>query len=157
MQKIFAEFIFLDLSKYIDQGVLPSAFKLANMVSAHKKNSKSLKDNYRPVSILSNTSNVYEKFMFRQISKRFESFLWKYQCEFRKGFSIQQCLLLILEKWKYAVDNKKSFCALITDLSKAFDCLSHDLLIAKLNAYGFSIAALRSIQNYFSIANKGPK
>ena len=89
MQKIFAEFISLNLSKCIDQDVLPSAFKLANMVPAHKKNSKSLKGNYRPVSILSNISNVYEKFMFRQISKCFESFLWKHQCEFRKGFSTQ--------------------------------------------------------------------
>ena len=85
MQKIFAEFIFLNLSKSIDQDVLPSAFKLANMVSAHKKNSKSLKDNYRPVSILSNISNAYEKFMFRQISKCFESFLWKYQLWIQKG------------------------------------------------------------------------
>ena len=56
----------------------------------------------------------------------------------------------MLEKWKSAVDNKKVFGALLTDLSKAFDCLSHDLLIAKLNAYGFSMAALRLIQNYLS-------
>ena len=42
------------------------------------------------------------------------------------------------------------FGALLTELSKAFDCLSHDLLIAKLNAYGFSIAALRLVQNYLS-------
>ena len=56
----------------------------------------------------------------------------------------------MLEKWKSAVDNKKVFGALPTDLSKAFDCLSHDLLIAKLNAYGFSMAALRLVQNYLS-------
>ena len=56
----------------------------------------------------------------------------------------------MLEKWKSAIDNKKMFGALLTDLSKAFDCLSHDLLIAKLNAYGFSIAALRLVQNYLS-------
>ena len=42
------------------------------------------------------------------------------------------------------------FGKLLTDLSKAFDCFSHDLLIAKLNAYGFSIAALRLVQNYLS-------
>ena len=48
----------------------------------------------------------------------------------------------MLEKWKSAVDNKQVFGAFLTDLTQALDCLSHDLLIAKLNAYGFSMAAV---------------
>ena len=56
----------------------------------------------------------------------------------------------MLEKWKPAIGNRKMFGVLLTDLSKAFDCLSHDLLVAKLNACGFSIAALRLMQNYLS-------
>ena len=47
-----------------------------------------------------------------------------------------------------AVDNKKVFGALLTDLSKAFDCICHDLLIAKLNAYGLSLPALKLVHNY---------
>ena len=54
----------------------------------------------------------------------------------------------MLEKWKSATDNKKSFGAFLTDLSKALDCLSHNLLIAKLNAYGFSMSALRFVHSY---------
>ena len=54
---------------------------------------------------------------------------------------------MILEKWKHAVDNK-IFGALLTDLSKAFDCICHDLLIAKLNAYGLSLPALKLVHNY---------
>ena len=73
----------------------------------------------------------------------FQSFLSKYQCGFRKGFSAQHWLLKMLEKWKSAIDNRKMFGALLTDLSRAFDCLSHDLLIAKLNAHGFCRAALK--------------
>ena len=48
-----------------------------------------------------------------------------------KDFSAQHCLVSMLEKWKSATDNKKLFGALLTDLSKAFDCLSHELLIAE--------------------------
>ena len=79
-----------------------------------------------------------------------DQFLSKYQCGFRKGNSTQYCLLAMLEKWKSAVDKGKSFGALLTDLSKAFDCLSHELLLTKLHAYGFSIAALRPIHSYLT-------
>ena len=54
----------------------------------------------------------------------------------------------MLGKWKRFVDRCKVFGALLTDLSKAFDCLNHDLLIAKLKAYGFSLPALRLIHDY---------
>ena len=56
----------------------------------------------------------------------------------------------MIEKWKRSVDGGKVFGALLTDLSKAFDCLDHELLIAKLNAYGFSLPALRLINDYLS-------
>ena len=50
----------------------------------------------------------------------------------------EHCLLVILETWKEATDNNKVFLTLLTDLSKAFDCLGHDLLIAKLHTYGLN-------------------
>ena len=76
--------------------------------------------------------------------------LSKYQCGFRKGFSAQNCLLTMLEKWKSSLDRGKSFGLLLTDLSKASDCLSHELLIAKSNTYGFSLPALKLMQSYLS-------
>ena len=48
----------------------------------------------------------------------------------------------MLEKWKSTVDDNKVFGAALTDLVKTFDCLSHELLLAKLNEYGFSMATL---------------
>ena len=101
---------------------------------------------YQSISVLPNISNIYERFLFKQISEYFEQFLFKYQCGFRKGFSAQHSL----EKWKSAVANKNVFSAVLTGLSKAFNCPSLDLLIAKLNIYEFSIAALRLVQSYLS-------
>ena len=54
----------------------------------------------------------------------------------------------MIDKWKKAVDNNKVFGAVLTDLSKGFDCLCHDLLVAKLNVYDLSLSALKMIQDY---------
>ena len=56
----------------------------------------------------------------------------------------------MLENWKKSTDKDKTFGALLTDLSKVFNCLDHDLLIAKLNAFGFTLPTLKLIQNYLS-------
>ena len=56
----------------------------------------------------------------------------------------------ILEKWKSVVDNKSNFGAVLSDLPRALDCLPHDLLLAKLNTYGFSLLALKLVQSYLS-------
>ena len=86
------------------------------------------------------------------MSSFFEDIFSKHQCGFKKSFSTQQCILTLLEIWKNAVDKGKMFGALLTDLSKAFECLNRKLLLllAKLNAYGFTIPALKLIHNYLS-------
>ena len=71
--------------------------------------------------------------MFEQIGNFMENDFSKFQCGFRKGYSTQQCIIALIEKWKSATEKGKSFGALLTDLSKAFDCLPHELLIAKLH------------------------
>ena len=80
----------------------------------------------------------------------FDNIFLKYQCGFWKGCSTQKYLLTMLEKLKRSVNNCKIFGALITYLSKSFDCLDHELLIEKLNAYGFNLTALKLVHNYLS-------
>ena len=93
--------------------------KMANVTPIFKKRSKNGKDNFRQVSILPVLSEIFWKLMSREISTFFVNILSKLQDGFRNGYSTQQCLLLMLEKWKLVVDNNEPFGALSTDLSKA--------------------------------------
>ena len=70
-------------------------------------------------------------------------------CGYRKGFSTQHALIALIEKWKVSLDNKGFAGAILMDLSKAFDTINHELLIAKLHAYGFNRNALMIIMDYF--------
>ena len=72
------------------------------------------------------------------MSLHVDRFLSPYLCGYQKGFSTQQALILLLEKWKIVLDRKEYVDAVLMDLSKVFDTLNHGLLIAKLHAYGFS-------------------
>ena len=132
----------------VDVCVFPTTLKLANIAPVYKKGSKNSKENYKSVSILPNISKIYERCLFKPMSNYFENIFSKYQCGFRQGLSAQYCLISMIEKWKKSVDKGKTFAALLTDLSKAFDCLPHDLIIAKLNAYGFSLSVARLMQSY---------
>ena len=118
---------------------------MADITPAYKKGETTDKGNYRPVSILPSVSKIFERHMYDQINSYMNSYLSPYLCGFRKNYSAQYCLIAMLERWKKALDKKRIAGALLTDLSKAFDCINHELLIAKLEAYGFDIVSLRYI------------
>ena len=80
--------------------------------------------------------------------------LSKWQCDFRQGYSTQHCLLIMTEKWRQCLDKWRWISgALLTDLSKTFDCLLHNLLIAKLAAYGFTQSYLSERQQRTKVSN----
>ena len=95
--------------------------------------------------------------MFEQTSGYIDKFLSPYLCGFRKGYNTQLCLIIMLEKWKRALDDGKIAGALLTDLSKAFDCINHELLIAKLHAYGFDYTSLACIHSYLTYRKQRTK
>ena len=130
--------------------VFPSSIKCAVITPAHKKEERTIANNYRPVSILPPISKIFERNMYDQIYAYIDNYLSPYLCGFRKGFSAQYCLTVMLECWKKAIDKGKLAGALLTDLSKAFDCINHELLIAKLEAYGFDHKSLTYIYSYLS-------
>ena len=68
------------------------------------------------------------------------NFFSKFQCGFQTGFNAQHCLITMIESWQRSVDGG----ALLTDLSRVFDCIDHELLIAKLYAYGFDTFLIRN-------------
>ena len=95
-------------------------------------------------------SKLFESLISKQLSEFSESILSKFKCVLRKGYGAQHCLLMMLETWKETTGNNKAFGVLLMDLLKAVDCLSHDLVIAKLHAYGLDLASLKKIQDYLT-------
>ena len=138
-------------------GTFPEDLKTAEVAPAHKKKERTDKNNYRPVSILSNISKIYEMSFYNQMYDYFDSIFSKYQCGFMKGHSPQHCLLYMTEKIKQARYNNNVFAAVLTDLSKVFDCINHELLIAKLNAYGFDSPSLKFISAYLNFRKRKTK
>ena len=149
---IFSNLIYKHFNYCIDKGKFPNDLKLkyADIVPIYKQNNKCEKENYRPVSIQSNLSKIYEKLMYHQLYEYFDNILLPSQCGFRERYSNQHCLLVMIEKFKEAIDRGNEFGALLTDLSKAFDCINHPLLIAKLYNYGVSPLSINMILSYLN-------
>ena len=87
--------------------------------------------------------------MYDQMYKYFDQILCKYQCGFHKGYT-QHCLLMVVDKWKKTLDRDGLGGALLIDISKAFDCIKHDLLIAKIAAYRFDSHSLSLVFSYLN-------
>ena len=85
-----------------------------------------------------------------QIYAYTNSILSEAQCDFRKGYSTQYSIIAMTEKWRRNLDQGGICGTLFTDLSKAFDCLVHNFLIAKLEAYGFTYEPLKLINSYLT-------
>ena len=136
------------INKSIAENNFPTLAKIAKILPFFKKDERSNKKNYRPVSVLSSLSKIFGKVLQIQISNFMENLFSPYVSAYRKGFSTQHVLIRLIEEWKKALDDNYVVGSILMDLSKAFDCIPHDLLIAKLNAYGFEKSVLKYIYSY---------
>jgi hypothetical protein len=133
-------------------GVFPDVLKMAKVIPVFKTGDRSLLSNYRPISILTTFSKIFEK----AIVTRLNSFLFKFnilyenQYGFRKNHSTVMALLSLVDKVADAMDKKKASAAVFLDLSKAFDTIDHDILLKKLSHYGIRGIALDLLQSYLN-------
>ena len=137
-------------NKGILQGTFPSSMKLAVVSPVYKKKDPFNKENYRPISVLTALSKVFEKAIELQLSPFLNINFSNFLCAYRKHFSSQHALIRLKEEWKTSLEAKKHTAAVLMDLSKAFDSLPINLLIAKLAAYGVSINSLKLLQSYLT-------
>ena len=113
-----------------------------------KKGSRLDKKCYRPVSVLTTFSKIFERYVLNEILDHVNTILSDKISAYRKGYSCQHVLLKLTEEWRKHLDQNKIVGAVLMDLSKAFDCLPHELLIAKLSAYGFDKNTLTFFLSY---------
>ena len=132
----------------IQHSSFPQELKLWEVIQVYKKLDPLQKENYRPVRLLPHVSKASERIIHKQITNYMTDKLAHSITGFRKSHGTQNSLVVMLEKWKRALDKGEYVAALFMDLSKAFDTINHDLLIAKLKAYGFSKEALKLMKSY---------
>ena len=156
-----SEFCFSKLTKCINKAFkeykLSETLKLLDVVPVFKKFDPTDKTNFRPVIILSLLSKVFEKTLYDQLYEYTETFLNKLLCGFRKAHSMQHALFRLLQKWKKELDSSGIVGTILMDLSKAYDCLPHDLVLAKLEAYGLDTNSLRFLFDYLSCREQKTK
>jgi hypothetical protein len=142
--KISAPFISSPLcyifNKAILYGKFPSCMKYSFIIPIHKSGDKKKCGNYRPISLLTSFSKIFEKLIFKRISTHVLNYdiLANEQFGFRPKLSTEVASYTLINKVLTDINNKKKVGAIFFDLEKAFDCVNHEILLYKLKFYGLT-------------------
>ena len=136
--RIISPFLEKIINKSFLEGVFPQSLKIARIVPIYKKGDKSIISNYRPVSILSTFSKIFEKIMAIRLLNYLNehSLLSSNQYGFRPNFSTELAVQQMCQQMYDAIDNKLYQITIFCDFSKAFDTISHTILLDKLKTFG---------------------
>ena len=154
--KTHANLLYVPLQLIINasfrEGIFPDLLKIANVCPIFKKNDRNKCENYRPISLLSNLSKVFERAMHSRLYKFLSNneSLYHLQFGFREKHSTNHALLSIVEKIRENLDNKTFSCGVFVDLEKAFDTVNHKILLKKLEYYGVRGPANSWFSSYLS-------
>ena len=134
-------------------GTFPDDWKVAHITPIYKgKGSKSLLENYRPISILPPIAKLFESLISRKLYDHLEQgkLLHDSQYGFRKSRSCELALNSMIESWRESLDSKKEVLTMFLEFSKAFDTVDHTLLIHKLKYFNFHSSVINLLKNYLS-------
>ena len=131
-------------------GIVPDSLKIAKVIPIHKKGKMNELCNYRPVSVLPALSKVYERLLYNRILEFVgkHEILSNHQFGFRKKYSTSHAINSLVNQFHDSVEKNEFMIGLFIDLSRAFDTISHKILIDKLYKYGIRGIALEWIKDY---------
>ena len=134
------------------EGVFPSELKLAKVIPIFKSGDSTKMSNYRPISILSFFSKIFEKLMYNIVNNFLykNEVIYKYQFGFRKIHSTQHAIITLVDRITSSLDSGDLVIGVFLDLKKAFDTVDHHILIKKLFSYGIRGNTLKWFQSYLT-------
>ena len=145
------------INKDLKENKFSENAKTALVRPIYKQDDRDKIKTYRPVSLLNGFSKIYERLLHDSLSNFTDKIFSKFVSAYRKSYSSNHILLKLIEEWKKSFDDKNIVGAVLMDLSKAFDYIPHDLLVAKLHAYGLSMDEITFIYSYMKRRKQGVK
>ena len=127
----------LIINQMLNTSIFPDNLKIAKVVPHYKKGDDGLSTNYRPISLLPSVSKIFERVIFNQLILYFDRYKLLYNLEF-------------IDKIINSMDNGHIPVGIFIDLSKAFDTIDHNILVAKLEFYGVKGISNKLLKNYLT-------